>query len=83
MVENGLKTENKGPELTHHIDDLARLIFYQDPFSVLFDSIHTYATYSLKDLDIASYADSNIPYRCSQEMNDILKTLENEANKII
>ena len=84
MVENGLKTENEGPELTHHIDDLARLILLPGSIfgPLLFNTYICDMFFESRDLDIASYADSNTPYRCSQEMNDILKTLENEANKL-
>ena len=36
--------------------------------------------YESRELDIVIYADDNTPYRCSQELNDIIKTLENETN---
>ena len=48
--------------------------------------MYTYVTrdiiYESRDLDIASYADKNTPYTFPQELEDVLQTLENEAEKL-
>ena len=48
------------------------------PFNIyIFDS-----TYESRDFDIASYANDNTPYTCSQELN-ILKTLKKEIKNYL
>ena len=59
-----LKTESKGPELTHIVNFVKLfLVFHMDQFSVLFYSIYTYVTWFMKadNLDIASCADDSTP----------------------
>lgn len=81
-----VKQEKKGPRSKHHIVNLVKIISGITRGSIMSALLLTVyicnIIYESRDLDIASYTDKNTLNTFSQEVVDVLQTLENKTKKL-